>query len=93
MFVLIKAALRRVRVTTVVVENNTYYIFWVFVFVSLVIPHAMRMRRIVICNLSGSTIFLHIVPYTGRFSRGGELLNIKCVLISSTNSACKISHY
>ena len=31
------------------------------VFVALVIQHAKRMRRIVVCGLSGSTIFLHIV--------------------------------
>jgi hypothetical protein len=31
------------------------------VFVTLVIQHAMRMRRIVICGLSGSKIFVHII--------------------------------
>jgi hypothetical protein len=31
------------------------------VFVALVIQHAKRMLRIVVCGLSGSTIFLHIV--------------------------------
>jgi len=30
-------------------------------FVALVIQHAMRMRHIVICGLSGSTIFIHII--------------------------------
>jgi hypothetical protein len=31
------------------------------VFVALGIQHAMRMRHIVICDLSGSTIFFHII--------------------------------
>ena len=31
------------------------------VYVVLVIEHAIRMRRNVICGLSGSTIFLHII--------------------------------
>ena len=31
------------------------------VFVALGIQHAMRMRRIVICGLPGSTIFFHII--------------------------------
>jgi len=32
-----------------------------FVFVALVIQHAMRMRHIVICVLPRSTIFSHII--------------------------------
>jgi hypothetical protein len=28
---------------------------------ALIIQHAMRMRNIVICGLSGSTIFLHVI--------------------------------
>jgi hypothetical protein len=40
-----------------IVINITYY---ECVFVALVIQHAMRMRRIVISDLSGCTIFSHI---------------------------------
>ena len=34
--------------------------------VAVVIQHAMRMRRIVICGLSGSTIFVHIISQRSR---------------------------
>jgi len=37
------------------------------VFVALVMQHATRMRHIVICGLSGSTIFLHFILQTTRF--------------------------
>jgi hypothetical protein len=33
----------------------------------------------VMCGLSGSTKFFHIIPHTARFA-GGGLLNIECVL-------------
>jgi hypothetical protein len=32
-----------------------------YVFVALGIQHTTRMRRIAICGLSGSTMFLHII--------------------------------
>jgi len=38
------------------------------VFVALVIQHAMRMRRIVICGLPVSTKFFYIISQTSRFS-------------------------
>jgi len=37
------------------------YIMSVFLFVALGIRHAMRMRHIVICGLSGSTLFFHSI--------------------------------
>jgi hypothetical protein len=38
-------------------------------FVALRIQHAMRMRHIVICGLSGSTVFIHIIAYKAQFSK------------------------
>jgi hypothetical protein len=46
------------------------------------------MCRIVMCGLAGSTIFLYIVSYTARFWKKREL-NMKCVLLLSTN-LCEI---
>ena len=37
------------------------------VFLESSIQHAMRLRKIVICGLSGSTIYLHIISLTARF--------------------------
>jgi len=37
--------------------------------VALVTQHAMRMRRIVICGPSGSTIFFHIISQTYDFRK------------------------
>jgi len=53
------------------------YCEWVFV--ALVIQHAMRMRRIVICVLSRSKIFFRLVLPTARFSKKKKFLNTKCV--------------
>jgi len=36
-----------------------------YVFVALVIQHVTRVRHIVICCLSGSAIFFHIIPTHG----------------------------
>jgi hypothetical protein len=49
------------------------------VFVSLVIQHAMHMLHIVICGLSGFTIFFHVMSQSARLSGGGGILNIQRV--------------
>jgi hypothetical protein len=38
-----------------------------YMFVALGIQHAMRMRYIVICGISGSTILFHIITWTVCF--------------------------
>ena len=48
------------------------------VFVALVIQHAMRLRHIVICGPSGSTLFFPHYLINGKIS-GEKLLNTKCV--------------
>jgi hypothetical protein len=47
-------------------------------FVALGRPHAMRMHRIVICGLSGSTMLFHVISQAECLS-GKRLLNTKWV--------------
>ena len=49
-----------------------------FVFVLSCTQHAMRMLHIVICGLSGSTIFFSHYVINGKIF-GKKLLNIQCV--------------
>jgi len=54
------------------------------VFVALGIQHEMRMRHIVICGLSGCTIFLHFISQKTKL-KNKKLLNPKYIWISCTN--------
>ena len=60
MFVHIKDALRRVRVRVTIVAVEKPYVLH-NVSIGLVMKHVKRMRHIVICGISGSTIFLNMV--------------------------------
>ena len=72
---------RHFRATIIAVEKSRNIKYSECVPASLCIQHAMRMRRyyIVVCGLSGSTKFFHVIKYTARYSKD-TLLNIKCVL-------------
>jgi hypothetical protein len=54
-----------------------------FVFVALVIQHAMRMRRIVVCGCL-ALHFAHIIPQTARFSKTKVIEHKMCVFSFST---------
>jgi hypothetical protein len=56
------------------------------VFVALGIRHAMRMRRIAICGLSGSIIIFPHYLINGTIFEGGDIEHKMCVLIGSTTS-------
>jgi len=57
--------LRRVRVTTVACGKAKSITYSVCVSVALVIRHALRMRLIVVCGLTGCTIFFpHVIKGT-----------------------------
>jgi len=53
--------LRCVRATNFAVEKAVSNTYSEYVFVALGIQHAMRIRHIVICGLSGSTTFFNII--------------------------------
>ena len=83
-------------------KRNTYCVFWVrvrvwcvcvclCVFVALVIQHAIRMRHVVICGLSVSTIFFQL-SHKRHDSRKNVTEHKMCVVIFSTTFIWNISH-
>ena len=62
-------------------NNDTCY---ECVFLALGIHHKMHMCHIVICGLSGCTVFFDIILFTARFSGKKVIERIILVLIFST---------
>jgi hypothetical protein len=61
--------------------------------IALGIQHAMRIRHIVFCALSGSTEFFRIISYRARFFEKKKVIDLNIrVLIFSANIAWKNSH-
>jgi hemolysin-activating ACP:hemolysin acyltransferase len=60
------------------------------VFVALVVQHKMRMRHIVICDLSGCTIFFP--QYVTIFGKIKVIEHKMCVLIFSATIVRKLCH-
>ena len=75
---------RRVFATIVAVEKAISVTYSEYVFAALVIQHAMRMCHIVICGLSGSTIFFYVISQMERFSKKKKIEHKIRVLIFST---------
>jgi len=73
-------------------------VFRTWVCVALGIQHATHMRLVVVCGLSGSTVFFHITHGTifermrERERGGGEKLQNACVLMFSVTFVWNISH-
>jgi len=63
-----------------------------WVFLSLRIQRAMRMRHFVMCGLPGSTICFHRTLRKVRFSKKKVTEQKMCVLIFYTNFVLNISH-
>ena len=61
-------------------------VYYESVFVALVIQYTMRVRHIVICDVSGYTIFYHIISIT-YFERV-FVSNTQCVCIILSSVAC-----
>ena len=61
-------------------------------FVALGTQHEMRMRRIVICGMPGSTISFRIILWTTQFAKE-SYWTYMCVVAFSTNFVWKVSHY
>ena len=62
------------------------------VFVALVIQHEVRMSHFILCGLSASTVFFHIISITVRFSKKKVIEHAICALIFSTNFVSNFPH-
>ena len=60
-------------------------------FVALGIKHTRRMRRIVVCGLSGCTVFFHIIISNGTIL-GGKLAEYKNVRFDFLYNFC-LKHF